>query len=73
MKKNFGSKKNFWTPLPEKTGKKRQKLPKNGIFEALKANNMWITSQNHIILLQNGEFCDEIKNLVTENNILIWF
>ena len=35
-KKNFGPKKNFWTPLPEKTGKKTSKMAKNGSFDALK-------------------------------------
>ena len=37
-KKFFWSKKKFWTPLPEKTGKKTSKMAKNGIFDALKAN-----------------------------------
>ena len=37
-KKNFDPQKFFWTPLPEKIGKKRSKMAKNGIFEALKAN-----------------------------------
>ena len=34
---------------------------------------MCITSQNHIFLLQNGEFCDDIAILGTKNNILVWF
>ena len=34
---------------------------------------MCITSQNHIFLFQNGEFCDDIAILDTENNILVWF
>ena len=37
-KKNFLVEKKFWTPLPEKTGKKTSKMAKNGIFAALKAN-----------------------------------
>ena len=36
--KFFLAEKNFWTPFPEKTGKKPSKMAKNDIFDALKAN-----------------------------------
>ena len=73
LRKKFWTAKNFRALFSEKIGKKIVKNGKNGVFEALRRINMCITSQNHIILLWNGEFCDDIAILGTKNNILVGF
>ena len=50
-KKKFGSKKNFWTSLTEKTGKKRQKWLKMAFWSPKTPLKVYVRLSNVIISL----------------------